>query len=267
MQLRGAVVVLTGASSGIGWETALAFARKGATVVGAARRKDRLDELVGIIEDAGGKAAAVQCDVSELSQVEDLRRNVEETYGRCDVLINNAGVAGGGSFAELSIERIEKVVGINYLGVLSCTKAFLPMMLAAGRGHVVNIASLAGRYAVPGSSVYSSTKHAVVAFSEALYYEVAPQGVLVTTVNPTFVRTEGFSPGELDKLPKAIVFDADQVADAIIDVVKKGKAPEVSVPRWMASGQSVRILAPWLYRAALSRMARRGVSTRQIRDS
>ena len=267
MQLRGAVVVVTGASSGIGWETALGFAKNGATVVGAARRKDRLDELVAIIEQRGGKALAVQCDVSELEQVEDLRRTVEEAFGRCDVLINNAGVAGGGPFAELPIERVEKVVRINYLGVLYCTKAFLPMMLDAGRGHVVNVASLAGRYAVPGSSVYSSTKHALVAFSEALYYELSPRGVLVTTVNPSFVRTEGFSVGELDKLPKATVLEAVDVAKAILDVVRKGKAPEVSVPRWMASMQSVRILAPPLYRAALRRMSRRGVSTRQIRDS
>ena len=267
MQLRGAVVVVTGASSGIGWETALAFARNGATVVGAARRKDRLEQLAGAIESAGGTALSVECDVSELSQVENLRRTVHETFGRCDVLVNNAGVPGGGPFPELSIEQIERVVQINYLGVLYCTKVFLPGMLEARRGHVVNVASLAGRYAVPGSSVYSSTKHAVVAFSEALYYEVAPQGVQITTVNPSFVRTEGFSMGDLEKLPKAIVLEAEQVAEAVVYVVRKNKAPEVSVPRWMASMQSVRVLAPPLYRLALRRMSRRGVSTRKLRDS
>ena len=267
MQLRGAVVVVTGASSGIGWETALAFARRGATIVGAARRKDRLEQLAGAIEAAGGKALSVQCDVSELDQVENLRRTVHDAFGRCDVLVNNAGVPGGGPFTKISMEQIERVVRINYLGVLYGTKAFLPGMLEAGRGHIVNVASLAGRYAVPGSSVYSSTKHAVVAFSEALYYEVAPQGVRVTTVNPTFVRTEGFSAGEMEKLPKAIVLDADQVAEAIVDVVRKEKAPEISVPRWMGSMQSVRVLVPPLYRAALRRMSRRGVSTRKLGDT
>ena len=264
MQLRGAVAVITGASSGIGWETALAFARRGATVVGAARRKDRLDELAGVIERSGGTALAVQCDVSNLEEVESLRRTVDEAFGRCDVLINNAGVAGGGPFPKLSVEQIERVVRINYLGVLYCTKAFLPAMVEARHGHIVNVASLAGRYAVPGSSVYSSTKHAVVAFSEALYYEVAAEGVLVTTVNPSFVRTEGFASGEIEKLPKAVVLEATEVADAIVDVVRTGKAPEVSVPRWMGSMQAVRVLAPPLYRLGLKRMARRGVSTRQL---
>lgn len=266
MRLGGAVVVVTGASSGIGWETALAFAKAGSTVVGAARRKDRLDQLASVIEQSGGKALSVECDVSDLEQVKDLRRTVDEAFGRCDVLINNAGVPGGGPFTDLSVAQIERVVRINYLGVLYCTKAFLPGMLEAGRGHVVNVASLAGRYAVPGSSVYSSTKHAVVAFSEALHYELGSQGVQVTTVNPTFVRTEGFSAGDFDKLPKAIVLDADQVAEAIVDVVRRGKAPEVSVPRWMGSMQSVRVLAPPLYRAALRRMSRRGMSTRKLKD-
>jgi uncharacterized protein len=267
MQLRGAVVVVTGASSGIGWETALAFARSGATVVGAARRKERLEQLAGAIEQAGGKALSVECDVSELDQVESLRRSVDEAFGRCDVLVNNAGVPGGGPFTKLSVEQIERVVRINYLGVLYCTKAFLPGMLESRKGHIVNVASLAGRYAVPGSSVYSSTKHAVVAFSEALYYELASEGVLVTTVNPSFVRTEGFSSGDIEKLPKAVVLEAEQVADAIVDVVREGKAPEVSVPRWMASMQAVRVLAPPLYRAALRRMSRRGVSTRKLNDT
>ncbi len=217
-------------------------------------------------QENGGKALSVQCDVSDREQVEDLRRTVHEAFGRCDVLVNNAGVPGGGPFTNLTVEQIERVVRINYLGVLYCTKAFLPGMLEARRGHIVNVASLAGRYAVPGSSVYSSTKHAVVAFSEALYYEVASQGVLVTTVNPSFVRTEGFSAGDMEKLPQAIVLDADQVAEVIVDVVRKEKAPEVSVPRWMASMQSVRVLAPPLYRAALRRMSRRGVSTRKLRD-
>jgi uncharacterized protein len=266
MELRGAVVVVTGASSGIGWETALAFAREGATVVGAARRKEKLDELTGEIEQAGGKALAVQCDVAERQQVEDLHRTVEETFGRCDVLVNNAGVPGGGPFINLSMDQIERVVRINYLGVLYGAKTFLPMMLEAGRGHIVNVASLAGRYAVPGSSVYSSTKHAIVAFSEALYYELAPKGILVTTVNPSFVRTEGFASGDIERLPSAVVLEPEQVAAAILDVVQKGKAPEVSVPRWMASMQSVRVLAPPLYRSALRRMASRGVSTRRIRD-
>jgi short-subunit dehydrogenase len=125
------------------------------------------------------------------------------------------------------------------------TKVFLPMMLERGRGHIVNIASLAGRFATPGSSVYGATKHAVVAFSEALYYELAPKGILVTSVNPAFARTEGFPQTHL---PKALVMKPERVARVIVEAVKKGKAPEVSVPRGFLPFQAFRILTPPLYR-------------------
>src|SRR6266536_808896 len=111
------------------------------------------------------------------------------------------------------------------------------MMLAAGRGHVVNVASLAGRFAIPGSSVYSSAKHAVVAFSEALYYEVSPQGVLVTSVNPGLVATEGFPHRDaIDRGRK--VLSPDRIAKLIVDVVERGRAPEVSIPRTFAAMQA-----------------------------
>src|SRR5438093_9633563 len=172
MELPGAVVVVTGASAGIGRATALAFAHEGSTVVAAARREDRLADLVAEIEGAGGHAMAVRCDVTDLAQVQQLERRVREAYGRCEVLVNNAGIPGGGPFTSLSMEQIERVTRVNYLGVLYCTKAFLPLMLERSRGHIVNVASMAGRFAVPGASVYTATKHAVVAFSEALYFEL-----------------------------------------------------------------------------------------------
>ncbi|HCP62323.1 MAG TPA: oxidoreductase, partial [Actinobacteria bacterium] len=184
VRLRDGVAVITGASSGIGEATARAFVREGAAVVLSARREDRLRALASELSSGGGRAVAVACDVSERAQVEALADRVKTEFGRCDVLVNNAGVPGGGPFAEMSMDQAELVTRINYLGVLYGTKAFLPMMLAAGRGHIVNVASLAGRFAVPGSSVYSATKHAVVAFSESLHYELSPRGILVTTVNP-----------------------------------------------------------------------------------
>ncbi len=175
MELREAVVVVTGASSGIGWATAWAFAREGSAVVVAARREERLHQLVHEIERRGGRAIAQKWDVDRREEIEELRDRVQNVFGRCDVLINNAGIPGGGQFADVSMDGVEAVVRTNLLGVLLTAKAFLPMMLEAGRGHMVNIASLAGRFAVPGSAVYSATKHAVVAFSEAAYYELAPR--------------------------------------------------------------------------------------------
>jgi uncharacterized protein len=259
MELRGKVAVVTGASAGIGWATAAALAREGAIVVAAARRAERLQDLVEGIETRGGTAMAVPCDVSDRVQVGVMRQRVADAYGRCDVLVNNAGIPGGGSFATLTMEQIERITGTNYMGLLYCTKAFLPMMLEAGSGHVVNVASLAGRYAVPGSSVYSSTKHAVVGFSEALYYELLPYGILVTAVNPGLVTTEAFPHRDmLEKSPR-LVMRPERIGEAIVEVVRKGRAPEVSIPRWLASFQAVRVLAPRLYRFGLTRAVKRGM--------
>jgi short-subunit dehydrogenase len=245
VELRGAVAVVTGASSGFGELTSRLLAKEGASVVLAARRVERLEALAAEIEGHGGRALAVKCDVTETADLQGLRGRVDEAFGRCDVLINNAGIPGGGRFEDLSLEQIEQVIRVNLLGVLFCTKAFLPMMLEQGAGHIVNVASLAGRYATPGASVYSASKHGVVAFSEALYYELGPRGILVTSVNPGFAATEGFPQG---RLPSALVMPAEKVARAIVEVVREGKAPEVSVPRGMSLWQAFRVLTPPLYR-------------------
>ncbi|TMK31000.1 MAG: SDR family NAD(P)-dependent oxidoreductase [Actinobacteria bacterium] len=245
MDLRGAVAVVTGASSGFGELTSRMLAKEGAAVVLAARRAERLEALAAEIEGRGGRALAVRCDVTEVADLQGLRDRVDEAFGRCDVLINNAGIPGGGRFEDLSLEQIEQVIRVNLLGVLVCTKVFLPMMLDRQRGHIVNVGSLAGRYAAPGASVYSASKHGVVAFSEALYYELAPRGILVTSVNPGFAATEGFPQG---RLPSALVMRADRVARVIVDVIKEGRAPEVSVPRGMSLWQAFRVLTPPLYR-------------------
>lgn len=245
MQLRGTVAVVTGASAGIGEATALALAREGSKVVLAARRLDRLEALAERIERDGGSAVAVHCDVTDPKQVGSLPAVVQEAYGGCDVLVNNAGVPGGGAFHELSYEQIEQVVRVNALGVMYGTRAFLPGMLKRGRGHVVNVASIAGRYAAPGAAVYTATKHAVIAFSESLYYDAKPRGVLVTAINPGFVSTEGFPQWHL---PSRIVMKPERVADAIVKIVREGIAPEYTLPRWIGPLQAFRVLTPPLYR-------------------
>ena len=198
MELRGAVAVVTGASAGIGRATALALGEAGASMVLAARREEVLKQLAGEMEERGWRAVPVPCDVTERADVERLRDRVAGEFGRLDVLVNNAGIPGGGAFLDLSLERIEQVATVDFLSVLTCTKILLPLMLEGGKGHIVNVASLAGRFATPGASVYAAAKHAVVAFSEALYYELEPKGVLVTALNPGFVETEGFPHHDLD---------------------------------------------------------------------
>jgi NADP-dependent 3-hydroxy acid dehydrogenase YdfG len=254
MDPRGAVVVVTGASSGIGEASALRFAGAGARVVLAARRLDRLEALSERIGSRGREAVAVRCDVTEASDVAGLVERTHEAWGRCDVLVNNAGIPGGGPFRDRSPEQIERIVRVNLLGVLLVTRAFLPAMLERGSGHVVNVASIAGRFASPGSSVYGATKHAVVAFSESLHYELEPFGVLVTTVNPGFAATEGFPSTDI---PARFVMDVDRVARTIVDVVRRDRGPEVWVPRWPAPLQAFRVLTPPLYRWGVRRVTRR----------
>lgn len=249
MDLRDTNVVVTGASSGIGEATAMAFARRGARAILVARRGDRLDALAARIEQAGGRAIAWTCDVTDLARVEKLPGLVNELTGRpADVLVNNAGLAGGGRFLELSHDRIDEVVRVNLLGVMHVTRVFLPGMLERRHGHVINVASLAGRFAAPGAAVYTATKHGVVAFSESLDVSTRRQGVLVTAVNPGYVPTEGFP---ATNRPSLLTLTPERVADAIVKVARDDISPEYSVPRWAAALQLFRILTPPLYRWGL----------------
>ena len=250
MELRGAVAVVTGASAGFGELTSKRLAKEGAAVVLAARRADRLEALAAEIDGQGGRALAVRCDVTEVADLQGLHDRVDETFGRCDVLINNAGIPGGGRFEDLSLEQIERVIRVNLLGVLLCTRVFLPMMLDRGVGHIVNVGSLAGRYAGPGASVYLASKHGVVAFSESLNFTTVPRNVLVTAVNPGFSRTEGFT----GRGPWVVRVSPARVARTIVRVVEKGIAPEVSIPQWAGWGW---IIPPSIRRSLVSRWAPR----------
>jgi NADP-dependent 3-hydroxy acid dehydrogenase YdfG len=255
MQLKGAVAVVTGASAGIGEATALALARRGAKVVLAARRLDRLEELAERIGRAGGTALAVPCDVGDPDRLAALPTVVAEAFGPCDILVNNAGIPGGGELKDLSYEDIERVVRVNVLGVMFGTRAFLPGMMDRGRGHIVNVASIAGRYATPGASVYTGSKHAVIAFSEAVYYEAEGHGVRVTAVNPGLVVTEGFPQKRID--PR-LVMKPEKIADAIVRVIREDIAPEFTVPRWLGPLQVFRVVTPPLYRWGIRRVRSKG---------
>ena len=190
-EFEGKVAVVTGAASGIGRAVATALAAEGAKVVAADIEQPPLDETVDEITAAGGTAIGVRCDVSSWESVEALRDRTEAAFGPADIVMNNAGVAGGGSISTVDLPEWEWTIGVNLWGVIHGVKAFLPAMLERGSGHVINTASIAGHLTSPGMGAYNTTKHAVSGFTETLQQEMVEgdTGVGVTCLCPGFVAT------------------------------------------------------------------------------
>ena len=188
--LEGRKALITGASSGIGEATALAMVAEGASVALGARRKERLDELASQIEGDGGKAVAIEADVSDEEQAKRLVETAHSELGGLDCLVNNAGVMLLGPLQGADPSEWRTMIEVNCLGLLYCTHYALPLMRDGGGGDVVNVSSVAGRIAGLGSGVYNMTKWGVVGFTESLRQEGAHIGVRATCVEPGFVDTE-----------------------------------------------------------------------------
>jgi NADP-dependent 3-hydroxy acid dehydrogenase YdfG len=194
--LSDRVAIVTGASSGIGEATAIALARRNARVVLAARRDERLRELAKRIVAEGGHALATPCDVTDLESVRSTARTTLRTFGRIDILINNAGVMPLAPMASCRFEDWDRAIDVNLRGALYCIGAVLPAMLEAGSGHIVNISSVAGRRVFPNAAVYCATKFGLHALSESLRGELADRArtdgnrVRVSIIAPGAVRTE-----------------------------------------------------------------------------
>ena len=188
--LKGKVAAITGASSGIGDATAELLAKAGATVSLGARRADRLEKLAQKIESAGGKALAIPMDITKEEEAKGFIERTQKELGRIDILVNNAGVMLLGPVIMGDVDEWRRMVEVNIMGLLYCTKAALPIMLEQESGHIVNVSSVAGRVAAPGGAVYNFTKFGVCGFSEALRQEVSRGKVRVTIIEPGFVDTE-----------------------------------------------------------------------------
>ncbi|HEX4361692.1 MAG TPA: SDR family oxidoreductase [Pseudonocardia sp.] len=187
---NGAVVAITGASSGIGEATARLLAERGAAVVLGARRTDRLDELARDIRGAGGRAATCTVDVTRRADLERLVDRAVDEFGRLDVLVSNAGISKTGPMAELDVDGWSAMIDVNLRAVLYGIAAALPVFRRQGRGHLVTTVSTAGLKIVPTQAVYAGTKNAVRTLLEGLRQE-STDGVLRTTsISPGFVRTE-----------------------------------------------------------------------------
>jgi len=217
--LRARVALVTGASKGIGRATALRLAQDGANMVIAATSNDLLEKVKGELEGLGAESIAVRCDVTHLSECEDLVQQALNRFGHIDILVNNAGVGFSGKIVDSDPKEAEQMVKVNILGVYYMTRLVLPSMIEQGRGDIVNIGSVAGLKYSPNFAIYSATKFAVRAFSEALRNEVQRYNIRVTLVHPGMTKTaffdsftKGGSPVPVDK---GEILRPEHIADAI----------------------------------------------------
>jgi clavulanate-9-aldehyde reducatase len=223
-QLDNRKILVTGGSSGIGEATAKAIVAEGGSVALGARRKERLDEIVDGLADNGSKAVAIEADVSDEEQARKLVEEASEELDGLDGLVNNAGVMLLGPVFDADTDNWRTMLDVNLLGLLLCTHAALPVMKEGGGGDIVNVSSVAGRFANKGSAVYNMTKFGVTAFSEALRQEVLEMNVRITCVEPGFVATElqSHNEGEPEKMIEEMrddigtVLESEDIANAIV---------------------------------------------------
>ena len=257
--LAGKKVLITGASSGIGWHLALEAAARGAHLALVARRLQRLEELRDeISRRCAVEAIALQCDVSQSAQVEDLRRGVEEAWGGIDILVNNAGRGSYGPFATSQIDDLNGVVNTNLLGVIYCSRAFVPNMLERGSGHLVFISSVLGELPAPDHAVYGATKFAVSGFAESLDYELSGRGIKVSLVEPGLIKSEfaevsGMPASRFQRVPWRTPAVAARLIVAAIESQRRYYVPD----RLARFGIALRRHLPRLNRVVFGRLSQR----------
>ena len=222
--IKDKVILITGASSGIGFSTALTLSRAGATIVAGARRLDRLERLKKVVGEQNGKILINRLDVTDKVGCAQFIKSAINEYGRVDVLINNAGLMPLSFIKNLKIDEWDRMVDVNIKGVLYATASVIPYMLANKSGHIVNVSSIAGRIVFPAGSIYCATKHAVTAFSEGLRQELSQRSnIRVTCIEPGVVDTElnntitdSSLKGFIETVKKMQPLQAQDIANAIL---------------------------------------------------
>ncbi len=232
MKFNGKNILITGASSGIGRETAYLFAKEGANLALVARSLDKLEAIRDDLNSRYNQAfISIKCDVSRRDEVYDMSRLVLDKFKYIDILVNNAGFAIFDNVINTSIDDIESQIRTNLLGAIYCIKAFLPIMLERDEGHIVNVATLASSIGLPNLASYCASKFGLLGFSEALYHELHNTNVGVTVVSPITVRTNFFRNNSFNNTninPK-IALSAKTVAKIILKAAKS-KRLEITVP-------------------------------------
>ncbi|MBH0174491.1 SDR family oxidoreductase [Fictibacillus sp. 23RED33] len=248
--LQNKVVLITGASGGLGAHLAMDVAKKGATPILTARREDQLK----VVQEAILKATNVTApyyilDVSNTDSVEEVFSTILSEHQNIHILVNNAGYGIFEEFVDSPWKNIEGMFSTNVLGLMACTRAVLPHMLQRGNGHIVNIASQAGKISTPKSSVYAATKHAVLGFSNGLRLEVAHKGVDVTTINPGPIATNFFTladqSGNYVKNVQKLMLQPSHVSDKIVKAMER-PVREINLPWWMNVGSTMYQVMPKL---------------------
>ena len=240
MDFKNKVVLITGASSGIGKQTAIEFAKLGSNIILVARTKNKLEQVENQLKQFNVTTLVCPCDVSKKEQVENMSKIVLKKFNSVDILINNAGFAIYGSVFDLSIDEIKSQMETNYFGMIYCTKLFLPLMIKQKSGHIVNVASVAASFGLPGIASYCASKFAMLGFSEGLKHELSGTGVGITVVSPIMVKTEFFDHPSFEKMPKysPTSLNPKTVAKAIVKAANSSRL-EIITP-------SVVRVAVWL---------------------
>ncbi|MFF2448699.1 SDR family NAD(P)-dependent oxidoreductase [Neobacillus sp. NPDC058068] len=257
-RLKAKNIVITGASGGIGAEIAKLCAASGANLVLLARSIDKLEQLQSDLQQKYQVNVVVfQLDVSDTNQVEAVFQRIFDSIGDIDILVNNAGFGVFREAHEASIDEIKGMFEVNVVGLMACTSMVLPKMRARRFGHIINIASQAGKIATPKSSVYSATKHAVLGYTNSLRMELADFNVQVTSVNPGPIATNFFTiadeQGTYVKNVQRYMLQPEFVARKVTGSMLT-KTREINLPRWMNMGSVVYVLFPRLFERIGKRM-------------
>ena len=257
MKIQDSVTVITGASSGIGKDLAVCLATKGARTVLVARRRALLET---VREQCAHHAPslAIPCDVRDRAQVEAMIVQTHEHFGRVDILVNNAGYSRWTLAQHTPIEEYEDMMRTNYFGAVYCTKAVLPALLTQRSGHVVSVASIAGKVGTTHHTHYCATKFALVGFTESLWHELQGTGVGVTLVNPGVIDTELFHHESFATFPeanRARMMPVRPLTSAIIAAIERDRF-EITFPLYFVLAPLLRHLWPAAFRAIMRRYTR-----------
>ena len=255
----GKIILITGASSGIGRQAAIDFANNGAmAIILVGRSEYKLTDVAALI-NSKCKTMVYVCNVSNKTEVINLGREVINTFGRIDILVNNAGFGIFGKVQDQSIEQIESITATNYYGMIYCTKVFLDSMLYNKSGHIVNVASVAASFGVPGLAAYCGSKYAMLGFSESLYHELYGTGVGITVVSPIAVKTNFFNNKSFGgKMPNYVGYalDPKTVSNAIMKAANSPRL-EIIVPFFIRAGVWLKQTLPYIINPVVGAAFRR----------